>query len=124
MLPTQAVNHRMDQPYTTGLNENLLTLRQQLGHHADELINDERLNTMLRITKGDVDEARFMALGYVLHTLKLQAQNHEGDMVHNRHLTEHFTAMSAMTPIQRPVRSPNLKTKSRSGLFQFLVKRS
>jgi hypothetical protein len=124
MLLTQAVNYQMDQAQPIFLNENLFTLREQLGRQSEDLINDDRLSTMLRITKGDISEARYMALAYILHTLKLQAENHEGDQAYNRQLTEHYTAMSSMLPVQRSLPRSNVKVKSRTGLLQFLAKRS
>jgi hypothetical protein len=124
MLPTQAVSHEMDQAQPILLNENLFLLREQLGRQSEALISDDRLLTMLRITKGDLAEARLTALGYILHTLKLQAEHGEGDGDQNRELSQHFSAMSATLHRERPARTVDLKVRSRGGFFQFLVKRS
>ncbi len=124
MLSTQAVSYRIDQAQTDGLYASLLTLRNQLGGDSEDIISDDRLHTMLQITKGDVSEARLMALGYILQTLKLQAQHKEGDAAQNAELTQRFSAMLHTARTQRAPRPVDLKVKSRGSLFQFLIKRS
>jgi hypothetical protein len=124
MLPTQAVSDRMDQAQPILLNENLFLLREQLGRQSEELISDDRLITMLQVSKGDLIEAQWMALGYILQTLKLQAEHGEGDDAQNHELTVHFAALLDTVRKARPARTADLKVKTRSSFFQLLLKRN
>jgi len=51
------------------------TLRLRLGETSKEFISDERLDSILRLTKQDVEQATLISLGYIIQMLNLKAQS-------------------------------------------------
>lgn len=74
-------------------NKGMLQVREILTSASKDVISDDLLKLMFRMTNNDVDQTALMALGYIIQRLEILQESDKKNQAKYATLLEHFQAL-------------------------------